>query len=177
MRWDQHLLRRRVAVRYAHLKAERRRALRDRDGSVRDHRLARVRRVRHRVVAGVVVAADENGLRRHLQRVLDEVFAQSPRIEHERQLERAGQLLGLNTQTGKLAWQTALSGTPFTQPIFWPAENAIVLKIGDHQIGAFDAASGKARWLYTTPEIVTSPVANDNSVTVATSAGNVVALQ
>ncbi len=90
---------------------------------------------------------------------------------------RAGELLGLDAQTGTLIWQTELGGTPFSQPIFWPHTNAIVLKIDDHQIGAFDAASGKIRWLYTTKPIVTSPVMNDNSITVATSAGDVVALQ
>jgi outer membrane protein assembly factor BamB len=90
---------------------------------------------------------------------------------------RAGQLLGLDAQTGKLVWQTRLSGTPFSQPIFWAQQNAIVLKIDDHQIGAFDAASGRIRWLYTTKQVVTTPVANDNFITVATSGGNVVALQ
>jgi len=90
---------------------------------------------------------------------------------------RAGQLLGLDAQTGKLSWQTDLDGTPFSQPIFWPAKNAVVLKIGDHQIGAFDAVSGKALWLYTTKQVVTSPAINEDFVTVATSAGDVVALQ
>jgi outer membrane protein assembly factor BamB len=90
---------------------------------------------------------------------------------------RAGQLLGLDAQTGKPAWMTELPGTPFSQPLFWPAKNAIVLKLGDHQIAAFDAISGKPRWLYTTPRVVTSPVVNDNSVTVASSDGEVAALQ
>jgi outer membrane protein assembly factor BamB len=90
---------------------------------------------------------------------------------------RAGQLLGLDAQTGKLAWQTKLAGTPFSQPILWPAKNAIVLKLDDHQIGAFDASSGKPLWQYATPLVVTSPAVNDNSVTVATSDGKVVALQ
>jgi outer membrane protein assembly factor BamB len=90
---------------------------------------------------------------------------------------RAGELLGLDAQTGKLAWRTELGGTPFSQPIFWRAQNAVVLKIDDHQIGALDATSGKIRWLYITKAIVTAPVPDDNSVTLATSAGDVVALQ
>ena len=90
---------------------------------------------------------------------------------------RAGQLLGLDAQTGRLAWKTELAGTPFSQPVLWPSKNAIVLKIGDHEIGAFDATSGKPRWRYTSPLVVTSPVVDDNSVTVATSAGEVAALQ
>jgi outer membrane protein assembly factor BamB len=90
---------------------------------------------------------------------------------------RAGQLLGLDAQTGKLAWKTGLPGTPFSQPVLWPAKGAIVLKLGDHQIGAFDATSGKSLWLYSTPLVVTSPVVDDHSVTVATSDGEVAALQ
>jgi outer membrane protein assembly factor BamB len=90
---------------------------------------------------------------------------------------RAGQLLALDAQTGKLAWQINLGGTPFSQPIFWPEKNAVVLKIDDHQIGAFDAGTGKTIWLYTTKQVATSPAVNDNSVTVATSGGDVVALQ
>jgi outer membrane protein assembly factor BamB len=90
---------------------------------------------------------------------------------------RAGQLLALDAQTGKRAWHINLGGTPFSQPIFWPAKNAIVLKIDDHQIGAFDAATGKTIWLYTANQVATSPAVNDNSVTIATSAGDVVALQ
>jgi outer membrane protein assembly factor BamB len=90
---------------------------------------------------------------------------------------RAGELLGLDAQTGKRAWMTQLAGTPFSQPVFWPAKDAIVLKINDHQIGAFDAATGKSLWQYRTPLIVTAPVINDNSVAVATSGGEVAALQ
>jgi outer membrane protein assembly factor BamB len=90
---------------------------------------------------------------------------------------RAGQLLGLDAQTGKLAWKTPLPATPFSQPVFWPAKNAIVLKLGDHQIGAFNATSGKPLWLYSTKLVVTSPVVDNDSVTVATSNGEVAALQ
>ncbi len=90
---------------------------------------------------------------------------------------RAGQLLGLDAQSGKLAWQTRLTGTPFSQPVLWPAKNAILLKIDDHQIGAFDAASGKPLWLYSSKQVVTAPAVVGDSVTVATSDGEVAALQ
>ena len=89
---------------------------------------------------------------------------------------RAGQLVALDAKTGKLAWQTNLDGTPFSQPEFWPAENAVVLKIGDHAVGAFDVATGKALWLYNTPLVVTPPVVNGKNVDVVTSAGQVLAL-
>jgi len=89
---------------------------------------------------------------------------------------RAGQLLALDAKTGKLAWQTDLKGTPFSQPEFWPAENAIVLKIGDHSVGAFDLATGKALWLYGTPLVVTPPIVNGKNVDVVTSSGEAIAL-
>ena len=89
---------------------------------------------------------------------------------------QAGQLVALDAKTGKLAWQTNLNGTPFSQPEFWPAENAVVLKIGDHAVGAFDVATGKALWLYSTPLVVTPPVVNGKNVDVVTSAGQVLAL-
>lgn len=90
---------------------------------------------------------------------------------------RAGQLLALDAKTGKLAWKVALNGTPFSQPELWPARNAIVLKIGDHAIGAFDAVTGKALWLYNTPLVVTPPVVDGKNVAVVTSSGEVVALK
>jgi outer membrane protein assembly factor BamB len=89
---------------------------------------------------------------------------------------RAGQLVALDAKTGKLAWQTNLNGTPFSQPEFWPAENAIVLKIGDHSVGAFNVATGKALWLYNTPLVVTPPVVNGKDIDVITSVGEAVAL-
>jgi outer membrane protein assembly factor BamB len=89
---------------------------------------------------------------------------------------RAGQLVALDAKTGKLAWQTSLDGTPFSQPEYWPAEHAIVLKIGDHEIGAFDAATGKTLWLYNTPLVVTPPVVNGQSVDAVTSDGKAIAL-
>jgi outer membrane protein assembly factor BamB len=89
---------------------------------------------------------------------------------------RAGQLVALDAKTGKLAWQTNLNGTPFSQPELWPAENAVGLKIGDHAVGAFDVATGKALWLYNTPLVVTPPVVNGKNVDVVTSAGQVLAL-
>ena len=70
---------------------------------------------------------------------------------------RAGHLVALDAKTGKLAWQTNLNDTPFSQPEFCPAENAVVLKIGDHAVGAFDVATGKAPWLDNTPLVVTPP--------------------
>ncbi len=90
---------------------------------------------------------------------------------------RAGQLVALDAKTGKLVWQTDLNGTPFSQPEFWAAENAVVLKINDHAIGAFNAATGKALWLYNTPLVVTPPVVNGKAVDVVTSNGTVDALE
>jgi outer membrane protein assembly factor BamB len=89
---------------------------------------------------------------------------------------RAGQLVAVNAKTGVLAWQTDLNGTPFSQPVFWPSENALVLKIGDHAVGAFDAASGKSLWLFNTPLVVTAPVVDGKDVDVVMSSGKVIAL-
>ncbi len=110
---------------------------------------------------------------------MDDFSQFSPIIAGHRVIvaNRAGQLLGLDARTGKRLWQTDLAGTPFSQPLFWPAKNAILLKIDDHQLGAFDAASGKPLWRYASPGVITSPVVNDNSITVATSGGEVAALQ
>jgi len=90
---------------------------------------------------------------------------------------RAGQLLGIDAGTGKLAWQTDLAGTPFSQPEVFAAEKAVVLKIGDHAIGAFDVATGKALWRYGTAQVVTPPIVNGGDVDAVTSAGEVVALR
>ena len=90
---------------------------------------------------------------------------------------RAGQLVGLDAKSGKLVWLTDLGGTPFSQPVFWPRENAIVLKIGDHSVGAFNAASGKILWIYNTMLVITPPVVDNDIIAVATSTGQVVALQ
>jgi outer membrane protein assembly factor BamB len=89
---------------------------------------------------------------------------------------RAGQLVALGTATGKPAWQTDLAGTPFSQPIFWPQENAVVLKVGDHEIAAFDTTTGKSLWRYDTRSVVTSPVSLGADIAVATSKGEVIAL-
>jgi outer membrane protein assembly factor BamB len=89
---------------------------------------------------------------------------------------RAGQLLGLDAASGKLAWQTDLGGVPFSDLAYWPAQHAVVLKINDHTVGAFDAATGKPLWQYHTPAVVTSPVIAGKNVDVATSTGEVMAL-
>jgi outer membrane protein assembly factor BamB len=90
---------------------------------------------------------------------------------------RAGQLVAVDAKTGAKTWQTALTGTPFSQPVYWPQENAIILKIGDHQIGAFSANTGKTLWLYDTPLVVTDPAIDGATVDVATSNGPVIALK
>jgi outer membrane protein assembly factor BamB len=90
---------------------------------------------------------------------------------------RAGQLVAVDAKTGAKAWQTDLAGTPFSQPVYWPEEKAIVLKIGDHEIGAFDAATGKTLWLYNTNSVVTEPAIDGATVDVATSDGVVIALK
>jgi outer membrane protein assembly factor BamB len=89
---------------------------------------------------------------------------------------RAGQLVAIDAKSGKLAWETDLGGTPFSQPKFFPAEHAVVLKIGDHEVGAFDAASGRGLWVYDTKLVVTAPVVDGGDVDVVTSAGRAVAL-
>ena len=71
---------------------------------------------------------------------------------------RAGQLIGLDAAKGSLVWQTDLDGTPFSPPIALGDEKAVVLKIGDHKIGAFDGGSGKAIWQYGTRAVVTLPI-------------------
>jgi len=89
---------------------------------------------------------------------------------------RAGQLIGLDAAKGSLVWQTDLDGTPFSPPVAWQDGKAVVLKIGDHKIGAFDIGSGKPMWEYGTEAVVTLPVVSGNHVNVATSAGEVMAL-
>jgi outer membrane protein assembly factor BamB len=89
---------------------------------------------------------------------------------------RAGALVAVTAATGKLAWQTDLAGVPFSPPIFWPGSNAIVLKLGDHQIAAYNATTGKPLWRYTTPAVLTPPVIAGPHVDVATSTGQVMAL-
>ena len=89
---------------------------------------------------------------------------------------RAGELIGLDAARGSLVWRTDLDGTPFSPPVAWQGGKAVVLKIGDHKIGAFDASSGKPIWTYGAEAVVTLPVVSGNHVNVATSAGNVVAL-
>ena len=89
---------------------------------------------------------------------------------------RAGQLIGLDAAHGRLVWQTALGGTPFSAPIAWQGGRAVVLKIGDHEIGAFDTGSGKPIWTYATEAVVTLPIVSGKHINVATSAGKVMAL-
>jgi outer membrane protein assembly factor BamB len=89
---------------------------------------------------------------------------------------RADELLAFNAKTGKIAWQTELDGVPFSATAYWPAQNAVVIKLGDHEIAAFDASTGKARWRYRSDDVVTNPVVDGNTVDVATSSGNVIAL-
>ncbi len=90
---------------------------------------------------------------------------------------RAGQLVGIDAKSGKLAWETDLDGTPFSQPEYFPSEHAVVLKIGDHAVGAFDVATGKSVWLYSTKLVVTPPVVNGADIDVVTSAGQAIALR
>jgi outer membrane protein assembly factor BamB len=89
---------------------------------------------------------------------------------------RAGQLIGLNAAKGSLVWQTDLDGTPFSPPVAWQDGKAVVLKIGDHKIGAFAASSGKLIWEYGTTAVVTLPIVSGPHVNVATSTGEVAAL-
>lgn len=90
---------------------------------------------------------------------------------------RAGNLIALDAGKGMVEWQVNLQGTPFSGPVFWPTKNAVVLKIGDHAIGAYDVATGKELWRYQTPEVVTLPLVDRQTVDLATSAGQVIALQ
>jgi outer membrane protein assembly factor BamB len=89
---------------------------------------------------------------------------------------RAGQLLSLDPAKGKLLWRTDLAGTPFSEPVYWPGRQAVVLKIGDHAIGAFGVADGQSLWRYASPEVVTLPLVDGGNVDVATSAGRALAL-
>jgi outer membrane protein assembly factor BamB len=89
---------------------------------------------------------------------------------------RAGQLIGLDAAKGSLVWQTDLDGTPFSPPVPWQGGKAVVLKIGDHTIGAFDTGSGKPIWEYGTQAVVTLPIVSGHHVNVATSTGEVMAL-
>jgi outer membrane protein assembly factor BamB len=89
---------------------------------------------------------------------------------------RAGQLIGLDAAKGSLQWQTDLDGTPFSPPVSWQNGKAVVLKIGDHKIGAFDTGSGKPIWQYGTEAVVTLPIVSGDHVNVATSTGEVMAL-
>lgn len=90
---------------------------------------------------------------------------------------RAGELLALDAATGRRLWQSDLDGTPFSAPIPWPASKAVVLKIGDHAVGAFAVATGHALWQYRSPDVVTRPLVHGADVDVATSAGHTVALR
>ena len=89
---------------------------------------------------------------------------------------RAGQLLGLDAAKGGLRWKTDLDDTPFSSPLAWQGGKGVVLKIGDHKIGAFDTSSGKPIWQYGTEAVVTLPIVSGDNVNVATSTGEVMAL-
>lgn len=89
---------------------------------------------------------------------------------------RAGDLIALNASSGKKIWQADLNGTPFSAPILWDAEKAVVLKVGDHEISAFALHSGQNLWRYKTNAVVTVPVISGKNVDVATSEGKVVGL-
>jgi outer membrane protein assembly factor BamB len=89
---------------------------------------------------------------------------------------RAGQLIGLDAAKGSRVWETDLDGTPFSPPVAWQGGKALVLKIGDHKIGAFDSSSGKPLWEYGTEAVVTLPIVSGDHVNVATSTGEVMAL-
>ena len=89
---------------------------------------------------------------------------------------RAGQLLGLDAAKGGLRWKTDLDDTPFSSPLAWQGGKGVVLKIGDHKIGAFDTSSGKPIWQYGTEAVVTLPIVSGDHVNVATSTGEVMAL-
>jgi outer membrane protein assembly factor BamB len=89
---------------------------------------------------------------------------------------RAGALLAIDPKTGKVAWQTDLAGVPFSAAAYWPREHAVVLKVGDHEVAAFNASTGKNLWRYDTGAVVTDPVINGKTVDVATSTGLVIAL-
>ena len=89
---------------------------------------------------------------------------------------RAGQLIGLDAAKGSVMWKTDLDGTPFSPPVAWQDGKAVVLKIGDHRIGAFDTGSGKPIWDYSTEAVVTLPIVSGQHVNVATSTGEVMAL-
>jgi len=89
---------------------------------------------------------------------------------------RAGEILALDAGSGKLLWQSALGGVPFSAPVYLASEHAVVLKVNDHDIAAFSAASGKPLWRYTTPDVVTEPVVNNGNIDLATNTGTILAL-
>ena len=125
-----------------------------------------------------VYALDISNGRQLWQYGMDDYAAYSPVLAGDLVIaaNRAGQLLALDAKSGKRVWQIDVNGTPFSQPQFWPAEKAVVLKIGDHAVGAFDARTGKALWLYNTPLVVTPPVLDGKTVDVVTSDGKAMAL-
>lgn len=88
---------------------------------------------------------------------------------------RAGQLMALDARHGARLWQTDLQGTPFSAPLLWPAHHAVVLKVNDHEVSAYNLESGKALWQYQTKAVVTVPVISAGDVAVATSQGAVLA--
>ena len=90
---------------------------------------------------------------------------------------RAGQLLALTPQTGKPLWHSNLHATPFSAPLAWDTHQAVVLKLGDHQIAAFQLTTGKRLWAYQSPSVVTQPVFAAGKIDIATSTGRVLALK
>lgn len=89
---------------------------------------------------------------------------------------RSGQLIALDVDTGKSLWQADLNGTAFSSPVLWAARNAVVVKVGDHEIAAFGLRSGKNLWRFKTKAVVTLPVIDGKNVDVATSQGAVLAI-
>lgn len=112
------------------------------------------------------------------QYTMDDFAAFSPLLAGDELVvdNRAGQLLALDTKTGKRLWQTNLHATPFSTPLAWSVHKAVVLKLGDHQIAAFNLTTGKILWNYQTSSVVTQPVIAAGKVDVATSQGHVLAL-
>ncbi len=112
------------------------------------------------------------------QYTMDDFAEQPPILLGDRVVvdNRAGQLIGLDAAKGSLLWQTDLDGTPFSPPVAWEGGKAVVLKIGDHKIGAFNAGTGKPIWQYGTAAVVTLPIVSGDHVNVATSTGEVLSL-
>ena len=86
---------------------------------------------------------------------------------------RDGDLIALNAKNGQRIWDRALGGTPFSGPRV--DGRLVLLKVGDHAIAAFGLKTGRPRWAYRTPAVVTAPAVAKSMVCVATSSGQVIA--